>query len=81
MGGHCADGCSPQTEPVLGVDHRYYCLLAIEKVGDWEKLEILIQNREIFAQTFPKPFWKPCWHCRAGRDSLRTGISVANGLS
>jgi hypothetical protein len=26
-------------------------------------------------------FWKQCRHCRAGRDSLRTGISGANGLS
>jgi len=40
-----ADGCSPQTEPVFGVDHRYYCLLAIEKMGDWKNLEILVQNQ------------------------------------
>jgi len=44
-GQHRADGCFPQTEPVLGVDHRCCGLLAIVKMGDWKKLEILVQNQ------------------------------------
>jgi len=60
MGGQRhADGCSPQKEPVLRVDHQpgspalliclynysSYGLLAIDEMGDWEKLEILVQNK------------------------------------
>jgi len=33
-GQHRAHGCSPQTEPVLGVDHRCCGFLAIVKMGD-----------------------------------------------